>query len=806
MRTRIASEAIVLAALMGAAVLALAAPVGSGTAATVEGDGIIEAGATDPLIFEVDVQYTFPALIAYLAPEWSHVKKGEVVARLECALMADEKRKKEAGVVAAEAQLQGTLAASAAALAQTQGAVASAESAQRTARQRLAAVEAQPGAAQAQELALQVQENASESAFAAGQVKLLSGLNALGLCSDAEMASARHDIDRLAAQAGYLAALALEQKPAEKPIAVRQAESELSEADLKLQAAQLRNDSEVERQGLLCEAARCGRLQEARRQLDLTNRRIEAMTMRAPSSGYVMFGTRWEHGMWRQKLVVGETVRYAQTVASIVDPSRMRIRARVAEVDVPRVRVGDAVEVRSAAVPGKTYAGTISDVLATIATKTDEFAGPAGQGGAQRYGTILVALTDADTAVRPGMTVRLTIAASAGPQPAESPHSAVADPVRDVFLRGQVGSQSLHSIAAPLAGRVRRIAELGVRVKAGDPLFTLAPGLEADWREADESELKRLDLLRQAAQVSVQLERDVAPVEQAAATAGVEAAELNLDAQRALPLTSDGLSARNALQEAQWQSAQLDARRDVYKSLAARGIASGADVARFELEAKLASARVKSAQARLDKTLRGASAPDLAVAQAELDLARTRLQKAETTADQALAVARASLAAAEAGLETFQKQAERRRQQAESATVTTPVAGVVADCWASVGDMADKGDVLMRVAAGSRSVVRAALGECDLAGVAVGMPAEVELAGLPGRTFAGHVSAIEDSPQTPWYIRQYQDQSSVLTGKLFQAVIELDEQAPLYIGMSAQVRILRSEPGLAKAGGNDGHG
>ena len=198
-----------------------------------------------------------------------------------------------------------------------------------------------------------------------------------------------------------------------------------------------------------------------------------------------------------------------------------------------------------------------------------------------------------------------------------------------------------------------------------------------------------------------------------------------------------------------------------------------------------------SAQAQLDRTLRGASEPELAVAQAELDLAQAALDAVPAAAREDAAVARAELAAAETRLDVFRKQAERRRRKAESSTVTAPVQGVVVGSWLSPGDVANKGWGLMRIAESTRPVVRAALNECDLAKVSEGMPAAVELAGVPGRTFAGRVTAIEDWPELPWYYRRLQDQTKAMTGKVFQVVIELDGEPPFYVGMSARVRLVR---------------
>ncbi len=787
--------AICAAFLMGVLAAAAAAP------ATIEARGTVETGIADQLVCGVDQRYGFPVIIETMAPEWSHVEEGQVVVRLHRSPLLDvEKGDAEAELQVAHAEEDQAEATAASSVAKLEAQVADAQSALAAAQQQLKAVEQEPLPIDQERLALQTRENASRRTFTTVRLNLLAGLQSFGLCSDAEMESARHDLSALQAQAGYLAALNAELKPDQPPPDLLAARAGAKEADLELQAAELRRQTEADRQALLCEATRSGRLGKAQATLELVDRKIDALNVRAPRAGYLQYGTRWEPGLQHEKLAPGDTAWFGWQLAEIVDPAQMRIRAHVDEQQMPRLRVGDAVEVRLAAVPGRAYAGTISAILATVSSNGDQTDTGVGSVG-ERRGTVLVALSGADATVRPGMTATLTIVPSGAPQSALET-AEPADPDRDLLLQGQVGSQTNHIVCAPFAGRVRWATDAGTQIEAGDTILTLDPGLEQDWRQADQRELKRLDLERQAAALSVDLADKVAPLVRGASEQKVRAAQVKLDGLQARPLASERLNAQSALDEELYQSQRADARLDVYKALAGRGMASAADVARYDLQAKLARAQADSARAELDRTLRGTSAPDLAVARAELDLANAELEVAATSAREDAALARANLTAAEAALDTYRKQADRRIERAGSADVVSPVRGVLIWCR-EPGDQMEKGWWLAAVAENSRPIVYAALNECDLPRVSEGMSAQVELAGLPGRTLTGSVTAIEDWPESQW--RTSADRSTGLTGRLFQVVVKLDEQpSATFIGMSAQVRIRTAAPATAAAQVNHG--
>ncbi|MCI0475949.1 MAG: efflux RND transporter periplasmic adaptor subunit [Anaerolineales bacterium] len=82
----------------------------------------------------------------------------------------------------------------------------------------------------------------------------------------------------------------------------------------------------------------------------------------------------------------------------VVDLAHLQIKVTVAEVDVEKIKIGNPAQVALDALPGKTYTAQVT-AISPAGTVTQ---------GVVNYPVIL-ALTDADNAIKPGMTANLTI-------------------------------------------------------------------------------------------------------------------------------------------------------------------------------------------------------------------------------------------------------------------------------------------------------------------------------------------------------------------------------------------------------------
>ncbi len=94
------------------------------------------------------------------------------------------------------------------------------------------------------------------------------------------------------------------------------------------------------------------RLALAERAAAELERRVAALTLKAPAPGLV-------YGLPRR---VGETVAAGAVVASVVDPEKRRLRARVDQPDLPRIAVGQRLILSFDGLPRDKWEGTVTFV------------------------------------------------------------------------------------------------------------------------------------------------------------------------------------------------------------------------------------------------------------------------------------------------------------------------------------------------------------------------------------------------------------------------------------------------------------
>lgn len=103
----------------------------------------------------------------------------------------------------------------------------------------------------------------------------------------------------------------------------------------------------------------------------------ERMAIRAPIGGMAVLKTVWKSNTMAE-VQEGEEVRTGVPVVDIVDPSAMRVRARVNQADINALRVGQAVRVGLDAYPELAFAGRVAQisplgVASTLSPKVRNF-------------------------------------------------------------------------------------------------------------------------------------------------------------------------------------------------------------------------------------------------------------------------------------------------------------------------------------------------------------------------------------------------------------------------------------------------
>jgi multidrug resistance efflux pump len=312
--------------------------------------------------------------------------------------------------------------------------------------------------------------------------------------------------------------------------------------------------------------------------------------------------------------------------------------------------------------------------------------------------------------------------ASVTPDPAASvPGVIPAD--ANVVAEGRVIPAVSAEIAAASGGKVAVVnVQPGDTVAAGDVV------LELDHAAADLQ-------VESAAQAQAASEAGVARAKAAVAQAeaGVDQAEAGVAQARAGVSQAQGsLSAANG---------------SVNQAVAAWNVAKAA---RDALPNGTPNAQKRQANAQVSQAAAGISA-----AQGQRAAASAAVSASRGAVDSALATvtsARRAVIAAKAALEAAEADARRAAiavRQAEEARdqllLTTPVAGRVLSVEPEVGDLAQPGIVLVRVAdTSSWRFETTDLSETSIARVSVGAPVSVTVDGLPGEEIAATVDSVSD--------------------------------------------------------------
>lgn len=135
--------------------------------------------------------------------------------------------------------------------------------------------------------------------------------------------------------------------------------------------------------------------------LQLAQKAVEQTVITAPFSGIAIHSMVFRGGQ-KRKSRVGDMVLQNQPILFLPDISTMIVKAKIREVDLYKVKVGQPCTVYADAYPHATFRGEVS-FIGALATEQYE-----GQGGS-KYFRITISLQESDQRLRPGMTGRASI-------------------------------------------------------------------------------------------------------------------------------------------------------------------------------------------------------------------------------------------------------------------------------------------------------------------------------------------------------------------------------------------------------------
>jgi HlyD family secretion protein len=175
-----------------------------------------------------------------------------------------------------------------------------------------------------------------------------------------------------------------------------------------------------------------------------------------------------------------------------------------------------------------------------------------------------------------------------------------------------------------------------------------------------------------------------------------------------------------------------------------RATALEASVARASSVVAAAQSQQRDAQARSD--LAAATARRYVALGAQQFMSAGAVeakQQEQASADAALAAAGANLAAARQDIQRLAAERAGLRQQRDNVRLLAPAAGVVISRDAEAGSTVVAGQAVLRLIDPASLWIRVRLDQARSGGLAVGLPASIELRSKPGARLSGKVARVE---------------------------------------------------------------
>lgn len=231
------------------------------------------------------------------------------------------------------------------------------------------------------------------------------------LDSALDLAQAREDV-RTAEYTLEEKKIAMEQAQYEAPTLKRQAEIDFEKATRAL--AQSKRNLATKTKQAEAKMASVG-ADLGRQQNQLTNiQEVQAsFTIKAPAAGMVIYVREWNG---RKKGIGSMWSPWDPTVATLPDLSRMESDTYVNEVDVRKLAIGQRVEISLDADAGKRLTGTVTHVANVGEQKPNQDS---------KVFEVKIAIAEADTTLRPGMTTANSILTASIPNALSIPLEAL---------------------------------------------------------------------------------------------------------------------------------------------------------------------------------------------------------------------------------------------------------------------------------------------------------------------------------------------------------------------------------------------
>ncbi len=194
-----------------------------------------------------------------------------------------------------------------------------------------------------------------------------------------------------------LAKLAREKMQFEPEARKREAEIEFERARLSFDQAKLNLENKS-----IVRKSELGNLQlriaQIRSDIEVSQKEMEQLTLRAPISGLIVYENNWATG---RKIAKGDQPWPGMPIISLPDLSAMQAEVSINEMDIAKVEVGQKAIIIPDAFPDKSFPGVIGSVSQIGRQK--------GQGSNIKVFDIVVDLDSTDEVLKPGITTTTKI-------------------------------------------------------------------------------------------------------------------------------------------------------------------------------------------------------------------------------------------------------------------------------------------------------------------------------------------------------------------------------------------------------------
>ena len=191
------------------------------------------------------------------------------------------------------------------------------------------------------------------------------------------------------------------------------------------------------------------------------------------------------------------------------------------------------------------------------------------------------------------------------------------------------------------------------------------------------------------------------------------------------------------------------------QSLFAQGAIAKADLDTAQTNYAVQQQTYQNARQALSLTQAGAQTEDIAAALAQLQQQQANLSTAVANQQQVqvrqqdVVAARDAVRQAQAAVQVQEQTLAFNQQQVANAFIRSPINGIVAAREVEPGQVASPGTNLMRIVGLGSVYYEPTISETDFASMGVGNAVTVQVDALPGRSFAGNVSAVYPPPAPP---------------------------------------------------------